>query len=85
MENVAEHGSGAGSRSMTSTPAAAPSMFTQEQMAQPQAAHELAIKQAVDQAANRMQQEIVQRDARIQFLEQVVTAQATNTGPSYIS
>ena len=84
MENAAEHGSGAGSRSVASTPAAAPSVFTEEQTAQLQAAHELAIKQAVDQAVTRTQQEIAQRDARIQFLEQVVTAQAANTGAGSI-
>ena len=84
IEKGAEHGNGVGSRSVTSTPAAAPSVFTEEQMAQLQAAHELAIKQAVDQAANRMQQEVVQRDARIQFLEHVVTAQAASNIPGFV-
>ena len=54
-------------------------------MAQLQAAHEVAIRQAVDQAASRMQQEIAHRDAGIQSLEQVVSAQAASTAGGSIS
>ena len=69
MENVAEHASGAvGERSA----------FTEEQLAQLRAAHDLAIQQAVSQAVGTLTEELRERDSRVRVLEQLLTTQTAN-------
>ena len=75
MEKSTEHASGTGGDRPTPQQTSA---FTEEQLAQLQAAHNLAIQQAVSQAVGTLTEQLQERDSRVRILEQLLTTHTAN-------